>query len=46
VVDLGNDDKGVNTKIGGGEKKQHPSSIYMYVMSEEVFEEVLRYLDL
>jgi hypothetical protein len=27
VVDLGNDDKGVDTKMGGGEKEQHPSSI-------------------
>jgi hypothetical protein len=43
---LGNDDKGVDTKMGGGEKKQHPSSSYMYVMLEEVLEEVLCYLDL
>jgi hypothetical protein len=46
VVDLGNDHKGVNTKMGGREKEQHPSSNYMYVMPKEVFEEVLRYLDL
>jgi len=46
VVDLGNDDKGVDTKMGGREKEQHPSSNYMYVMPEEVLEEVLHYLDL
>jgi hypothetical protein len=46
VVNLGSDDKGVDTKMGGGEREQHPSSSYMDVMPKEVLKEVLCYLDL